>query len=82
MNQDFNRLSRLFTGGSSGIGLATATLIQNPGARGALIQLDPLPKRVRISLFAKEDESSLAAQQFDMPAALSQLGLCGGTDQQ
>jgi hypothetical protein len=36
---DVQRLWRLFTGGSSGIGLATATLIQNPGARAALIQL-------------------------------------------
>jgi len=42
-NKEFDGLSALVTGGSSGIGLATAGLFAARGARVAVLDLQPLP---------------------------------------
>lgn len=51
MNHDLAGLEALITGGASGIGLATAMLLADHGARTAVLGLDPsgIPQRCSAS---------------------------------
>jgi 2-keto-3-deoxy-L-fuconate dehydrogenase len=74
---EFDGMSAVVTGGSSGIGLATACLLAERGARFAILDRDPLPRdeqhRARLTVFgadvARDDEVRAA-----IAAAASALG--------
>jgi 2-keto-3-deoxy-L-fuconate dehydrogenase len=74
LRRDFDGLCALVTGGSSGIGLATATLLSQRGARVAVLDLVPPPADAGPLFYAQGDVSSDPTVRAAVASAVESLG--------